>query len=764
MQDKRVLIVEDESIVAMEIEERLKTMGYCVVGTVVGGEEAISVAEREKPNIILMDIILRGELDGVATAEIIHKNLQLPIVYLTAHSDEATLQRAKTTQPYGYVIKPFNETDLYTAIEMALYKHQAEIQLRHSEKILSTTLNNISDAVITCLPDTTIRFLNRTAQQMSNTSIEEALGKPVMEVFSNFKNISGTEYMNPIMHILNNPDIGFDEVFIYSNNAGQNFPVKLTSSTILTDEGTVEGLVLVLHNVEESLKSERLKARMDMVIDQAAELITIIRPGGEIIYVNPAFELITGYSQDEVISKNAFTFGRDILGIINSPEIKDALMKGDTWKGDVIARHKKGHNISLESIFSPLVDSRGRVVNVVVLGRDVSTERRLAEQLRQAQKLEAVGQLAGGIAHDFNNLLTVINGYAEFALGQTENLSVMMNALREIQKAGKRAASLTSQLLGFSRKQIMKPREIDVNQIIRETDKMLNRLIGEDISITMELAPDLKSILADPGQIQQILINLTVNARDAIRHEDNRNNNKMIVIGTSNFEIDEDFIKNFPGSKKGRYIRIRFQDNGIGIEPKLQDKIFEPFFTTKEVGEGTGLGLSMIYGIVKQNHGNIYVESEKGKGTCFYIYWPVLKQTRKCDNDTRVIGKLARGHERVLVVEDDISVREFAVEALRSLGYVVFEASDGVRAIDKTVKENLDFDILMTDIVMPDMGGRELAERMQELRPGVKVLFTSGYTDDSKLIEGVIEKNLPFLQKPYSVSDLTSKLRNILDN
>jgi PAS domain S-box-containing protein len=394
---------------------------------------------------------------------------------------------------------------------------------------------------------------------------------------------------------------------------------------------------------------------------------------------------------------------------------------------------------------------------------DITDQRRLEEQLRQSQKLEAVGTLAGGIAHDFNNLLTVINGHAEISMLALEGDHPSHKDIISILSAGKKAKILTSQLLAFSRKQIYAPKIIEINRAISSLDKMLRRLIGEDIAIESNLRDGIPLIKADPGQIEQILMNLVVNARDAINEKGSISKDKKIIIETGQTVIDEAFVASHTGSKTGLHVVLTVSDTGIGMEEEIRDKIFEPFFTTKDKGLGTGLGMSTVYGIVKQNNGSIYAFSETGLGTRIKIYWPATEE-RKAPDETQVLTRAALlGQESILVVEDDEGVRNFVSTALKDLGYTVNEAINGKKALDVLNRNGRNIDLIITDLIMPEMNGKELATEVGKILPEIRVLFTSGYTEDSIVSSGSLERGIDFLQKPYSIQTLAKKVREVLD-
>ncbi len=407
---------------------------------------------------------------------------------------------------------------------------------------------------------------------------------------------------------------------------------------------------------------------------------------------------------------------------------------------------------------APILDENGKVDGAIVVNLDISDRKALEEQLSQAQKMESVGRLAGGVAHDFNNMLSVIIGNAELALNSLDSSDQVYAEIVEIQKAAQRSADLTRQLLAFARKQTATPKVLDLNETIESMLKMLQRLIGEDIDLIWKPGELLDHVRIDPAQIDQLLANLLVNARDAIGHRVGR-----VVIETGHAEFDEQFCKMHIGYSVGSFIMISVSDDGCGMDETTMANIFEPFFTTKAVGEGTGLGLATVYGIIKQNQGFINVYSEPGHGSTFRIYLPVY-QTRKAESAIRhgLVEPLKPGHETVLLVEDEPSILVMATKMLEMLGYNVLPAATPVEAINLAERLAGRIDLLMTDVIMPEMNGRELAKRLLTLYPSLKRLFMSGYTADVIAHHGVLDEGVHFIQKPFSMQGLIRKLREVL--
>jgi two-component system cell cycle sensor histidine kinase/response regulator CckA len=388
--------------------------------------------------------------------------------------------------------------------------------------------------------------------------------------------------------------------------------------------------------------------------------------------------------------------------------------------------------------------------------QDVTESTQLQEQLRQAQKMESVGRLAGGVAHDFNNLLTVINSYTELALGAVGHDDPLREDLEQIRAAGARAAELTRQLLAFSRRQVLQPVVLNLNALVTATEKMLRRLIGEDIDLALGLARELGSVKADPGQIEQVIMNLVVNARDAMP------GGGKLTIETGEVDLDEAYASQHAGARPGPYVMLAVSDTGSGMDEATRARVFEPFFTTKEVGRGTGLGLSTVYGIVKQSGGYIWAYSEVGVGTSFKVYLPRIAESARSPDAVPPQAPTRRS-ETVLVVEDERALRRAAVRILSSAGYTVLDAADGAEALRILEGHAGPLHLLLTDVIMPGMNGQEVAERLTASHPGLRVLFSSGYADDAVLRHGVLEPHVHFIAKPYAAQALIQKVREVLD-
>jgi len=477
--------------------------------------------------------------------------------------------------------------------------------------------------------------------------------------------------------------------------------------------------------------------------------------------VNEAFSRMYGLLPEQMVGKPASDFaqnyGARVLLVLESPQHQ-------INEVETVDQDKDGKNIYLAKNFSAVVEN-GILVRIWGMQRDITARKiadeervKLESQLQQAQKMESVGRLAGGVAHDFNNLLTGITGNLQLAKMDLSYNDPIHETLDEINEAATRAATLTKQLLAFSRKQIIEPKILNLNALIDNMRKMLVRIIGEDIDLTTIPMNDLGKIKADPGQVEQIILNLAVNARDAMPQ------GGKLTIETVNVRLDKDYCKSHPLVEPGYYVMMAISDNGEGIDENTLKNIFDPFFTTKREGQGTGLGLSTVYGIVKQHKGNIEVYSEQQNGTTFKIYFPLVQEKEDLINKPAVPEVLPKGTETILIVEDEAIVRNIAIKILQRLGYNVLFASDGPNALILARDKGSRIDLLLTDVIMPNMNGRELAENLQQKFPHLKVLFTSGYTEEVIAHHGILDEGLEFIGKPYSPQTLAVKIRQTLDN
>jgi PAS domain S-box-containing protein len=524
-------------------------------------------------------------------------------------------------------------------------------------------------------------------------------------------------------------------------------------------------LLFDVYVVFQQLQIHRIRRRLldheemfRLITENAADMIAVVSADGQRLYNSPSYYKVLGYTAEDLIASSAFEqiHPEDQQRVRQASE--EARTRGVGRRIEYRVRHKDGSWRNLESTASTIRNAAGKVDKLVIVNRDITDRKRLEEQFRQSQKMEAVGRLSGGIAHDFNNLLGVMIGFCEILQEQVMQDPVLSDSVSEILKAGNKAAALTRQLLAFSRQQVLEPTVLELNRTISEIEKMLNRIIGEDIELATTLDSTLRRVKADEGQIEQVILNLAVNARDAMP------DGGKLLIETKNIQIDERFAASFPYPvKAGAYVLLSVSDSGMGMDSTTQAHMFEPFFTTKEKGKGTGLGLATVYGIVKQSGGYIDVASELGRGTTFKIYLPRVDQEATPQIRKTQDRQFTGTGKTLLIVEDEESLLKATCRLLEGFGYNLLQATCGADALRISEHYSHKIDLILADVVMPGMSGPELIEQLKEKRPDIKVVYMSGYTGQAVGRSEVFSPNAPFLLKPFSRADLGKKLSAALD-
>ncbi|MDT4967210.1 MAG: hypothetical protein QOJ64_1947, partial [Acidobacteriota bacterium] len=633
----------------------------------------------------------------------------------------------------------------------------AEDALRESEERYRVVAETATDVIITMDEDSKILFANGAVEKVFGYAVSDLVGRQMTmimpEYLRHLHEAGVSRYVRTGHKHINWAGVELPGL----HKSGHEVPLEISFGQFRKDgerffTGIARDITARKRAEEELLQSEQ---RYRLLFERNPQPMWVFDLETlAFLEVNDAAVGQYGYTREEFLAMTL----EDIRPAESIPALLDIVSR-DEPRGEIagIWKHKKkdGSIIDVE-ITAHELTFYGRPARLV-LAYDVTERRSLEEQLRQSQKLEAVGQLAGGVAHDFNNLLTVITGYSDLSLRRLDNGNPLRASLEEIRKAGERAASLTRQLLAFSRKQVLQPKVLQLNAIVADVDAMLRRLIGEDIDPITLLDPALGQVKADPGQIEQVILNLAVNARDAMPQ------GGKLTIETANVQLDNQYSRSHTAIQPGNYVMLAVTDTGCGMDAETESRVFEPFFTTKEHGKGTGLGLSTVYGIVKQSGGNIWVYSEVGKGTTFKIYLPRTDDVLDMNTANDAPNELAQGRETVLLTEDEEQVRQMARMILEMSGYHVLEASNGDEALAIYREHGAQIDLIVTDVVMPHMSGTELAHNLELLHPGIKVLYMSGYTDEAIVRHGLLDRDMSFLQKPFTPAVLTRKVREMLD-
>ena len=549
--------------------------------------------------------------------------------------------------------------------------------------------------------------------------------------------------------------------WVHKKKDGENFECEVTLNKITEDNPNL--ILGIVRDISFQKKLENQLIKLSIATEQSPVSIVITDTNGDIEYVNPKFTEITGYTVEELIGKNPRVLKSGWTSNEEYKKLWETITSGKMWKGIFKNKRKDGSFYWESALIAPIKNSSGRITNFIGIKEDITRQKELEEQLFQMQKLESIGTLTSGIAHDFNNILTAINGYAQLILAKMDSHDELYEYVQNILIGGERAAELVRNLLAFSRKQIIQPKIININETIGEVEKILKNTIDEDIDVYLQLDKDLMAVKADPSQFQQLFINLITNARDAVNQK--ASSNKKIIVKTENISINANEDTRYPGVKNGDYVCITIEDNGIGMDDATLKKIYDPFFTTKPKWQGTGLGLSTVYGIVKQNNGYIYATSSPGEGTTFKIFWPVDKTVKEkievLENQWKPSFKGKGG--TVVVVEDDETLREFIIHSLHVSGYKVISAENGLSALKKIENGNTEqsIDLIVSDIVMPNMGGIELIKRLREKYPKVKAILITGYPIDQDKKLNSLEKDIYLLKKPFKHSDLINLVKKL---
>ena len=801
-----ILVVDDEIELKNVLVESLLLQGYKTTG-LTSGAAALAALRTQTFDVMLTDLMMPG-MDGITLVqEALKLDPHLVSIVMTGQGTIQTAIDAIKVGAFDYVLKPFRLQTLLPLLTRALNLRQVQLEnLRLRETVAiyelaqtithtldpQTVINKLADAVLSQTDADQVSVLlpvNDSTDDLyvaavRGASRERLLGQrvPLDHTISGWVAREGEPLMlagavndERFRPVWPHPEIasaisipllvGNKVVGTVNINALNRLrPFTIPQMKVLTILAATAAAALESASLYTQVRQAEEKYRL--IFQNAVEGIFQATPDQRLLTVNPSMARILGYeSPQELIADFNATGRRLWLHPETSEAIATALEVMGVVEGlPIEARRKNGQSIWLSLNLRLVKDENGVTIYHAGTIEDITARmeaeahrKELEQQLRQSQKMEAIGQLAGGVAHDFNNLLTAINGYSSLALQRANPDDRMRGYLEEIKKAGERAANLTRQLLAFGRKQMLKPVPLNLNDVVAEMSKMLRPLIGEDICFNAIFDPELKQIRADPGQIEQVLVNLVVNSRDAMPQ------GGTLTIETANIRIDQEFASRHPDLAPGDYVVLTVSDNGCGMDEKTRARIFEPFFTTKEKGRGTGLGLSTVYGIVTQSGGTIRVYSEPGEGTVLKVFLPQFQSSGEPQPKVSVDTVVPRGSETILLVEDEDVVRGLARQILEQAGYNVLDARGGEEAIRLCHERRAPIDLLLTDVVMPETSGKEVAARLTRLRPLTRVLYMSGYTDDAIVHHGVLDSDVEFIQKPFTPIALARKVREVLD-
>jgi len=624
---------------------------------------------------------------------------------------------------------------------------------------LHAIFKQIHDAVIVTDETGSIQWMNPAAEDLTGWTQEKAVEKRVSEVaplIDPEKKIVTDQQVTRILEKGEAFKIGNHLKLVARN--GAEIPIEEKGNPIKDDIGNVTGGIFIFRDLSETKRAEEQLLMLKKAFETMQLGITITDSEGLILYTNPAEAKMHGYRIEEMMHKDVRLLAPTHLW---NPMKIEQLKEMRSWNRESVNVRKDGTTFPVQLFSDIVINEQGQVIGVVTSCQDITERKKLEAQLLHSQKMEAVGRLAGGVAHDFNNLLTAIIGYSDLLLNSPlrDALAFRSNhEIQEIKKAGEMAASLTHQLLAFSRRQILNPQELDLNEVIGKIKNLLSRLMGEDIEIVTELDPHLCPLKADPVQIQQILMNLMINAQDAMPH------GGRITIKTRNFDGNDLNHDQKVEMGSGNFIVLEVTDTGVGMDTEIQSQVFEPFFTTKEAGKGTGLGLSTVYGIVKQSGGNIQLYTKIGKGTTFRIYLPCLKDAVPSSSYREKSLETFQGSETILVVDDDDLLRNYVHRVLQLSGYMVFTARDGEKALKLCREQEPAVDLLLTDIILPGMNGYQLFKELKQETPEMKVVYMSGWTDDKIIDDSFWDSDIVLLQKPFPFHTLMQKIRDVLNS
>jgi len=757
----RVLLVEDNPADAELAVHELRNAGVDVAADVAQTRD--EVAERlgsGSYDIVLADYDLPGWAGMDALAELRRQGVDIPFVVVTGALGEERAVECIKQGATDYVLKdqlarlPFAVRRALDDVAVRAERKRVDLDLVRLRKAVESS----GEAIFMTDRDGIFTFVNPEFTRLYGYTGEEVIGKVTPRILKSGKKTAQV-YRRFWEAILAGRVVATE--FVNRAKDGRLLNVESSANPILDESGNPVGFLAIQRDITERKRAEDAlrasEANYRALVENATYGIFRSRVDGTFLAVNPALAEMLGYdSEDELL---AVDIARDIYA---DPGRRTAILEElrDAGRMDGVEvewKRKDGQGVTVRLSGRAVRGNAGALEAAEFIAEDVTEQRALEAQLRQAQKMEAVGRLAGGVAHDFNNILTVILGAAELLLEQVDTADRTRADLEEIRASANRAAALTRQLLAFSRRQVLEPRALDLNAVVGNVEKMLRRLIGADIELRTVLRPGLGAAMADPGQLEQVIMNLALNARDAMP------DGGKLTIETADAELDPAYADEHPRVQAGRYVMLAVSDTGVGMDAATLGRLFEPFFTTKEHGRGTGLGLATVYGIVKQSGGYVWAYSEPGQGATFKVYLPRADAVPEALAAGAVPEASLHGSETILLAEDAEPLRSLIERILKRYGYAVLTAASGSQALELAERHDGPIALLLTDVVMPGMSGRDLAERIIAARPDIRILYTSGYTDAVIVWHGVLDPGVTFLQKPFTPKALARKVREVLD-
>jgi PAS domain S-box-containing protein len=768
----RIIVVEDEAVVAANLQARLQSVGYDVLAVIESGERAVALVGELHPDLVLMDIRLAGKLDGIAAAAQIAERFDVPVIYLTAYTDEETVRRARLTAPYGYVLKPFDVREVLTSIEMALFRHQSERRIRERERWFETTLRSIADAVISTDTKGRVTFLNRVAESITGWSAAEAIGRPISEVMQLLGEDPRLVVENPALVALRTRgSVELTHHVLLRGRDGRETWVDDSAAPIRDDAGQISGAVLVFRDITERRRAdEALRASEDrrrlieLAVQHVAEMVmitdaTLDPPGPRILFVNQSFTRQTGYSAEEVLGKTPRLLQGPKTDRTALDGVRAALAAGQPYRTEAINYRKDGSEFIIEWNLIPLRDEHHAITSWVATLHDVTQRRREQETRWQRQKLESLGVLAGGVAHDFNNILTVILGTASLAAIEAPPDSPVHAALATIEGAARRAAELTRQMLAYAGKGRFLVELVDLNALVIAAAAPPQLTLPARVTLRYDLAPKLPLLVADATQLRRAIYNLVLNAVEACGDLPGTVTISTLLRFVSRQELELTHLGlDLPA---GDYAIIRIQDTGGGMDRATLERAFEPFFTTKFAGRG--LGLAEVLGIVGGHRGAMRAESTRGGGTTMTVLLPAqsVQEARVHLPAQRLpgIAQTSPSAALVLVVDDEDGVREVAARILQLAGYRVITAEHGLAALQVYGTNPGAITCVLLDLTMPQMDGERVLRELSEFDPDARVILMSGYDEQDVAARFQNASLVGFLQKPFKPEALLELVR-----